>query len=95
MRQFSVVKADNFVVIDGIAKPVDCSSLDPTIHAIQWNEERQKGHIEFVDEDPNDGICEPNINIDSIAPYQFLIEAWQAYVPPEPEPLPLPAPIEV
>ena len=82
MKTLSIIAKDNVVVIDGIGKPVDCSALDPIIHAIQWNDEKQKGHIEFVDEDPNDGQRDPNENIDSIEPYQFLIDAWEAYVPP-------------
>ena len=84
MKQVSIIPAGNRVTIDGESRPVDCTMLDPVIHATQWDEERQSGHVEFVDEDPNDGYREPNIALDSIALYQFLIDEWEAYVPPPP-----------
>ena len=86
MKTFTVIPSDNIVTIDNVAKPVDCSAVDPTIHAIQWNEEKQKGHIEFIDEDPYDGVMVPNVAITSIEEYQYLIDAWDAYELPSTEP---------
>jgi hypothetical protein len=73
------------VFVDGVGRSVDCTEVDHTIHAIQWSEEKHKGVIEFVDEDPYDNLREPNIEIDSFAPYQWLLDAWEAAAPPPPE----------
>ena len=71
----TIIRADNVVYIDGRPRAVDCSSLDPAIHAIQWNSETERGSIEFVDADPTDGFKEPNQAITSVADYQQLIDA--------------------
>ena|ERR1700719_2892010 len=75
MPKYSIIRIDNIVVVNGEHYQVDCSSLPSNIHAIQWNE--TCGHIEFVDEDPNDGKRDPNQTIDDFSPYQYLIDKWQ------------------
>jgi hypothetical protein len=86
MARYSIIREDNAVVVDGEHYIVDCSSLPANIHAIQWNNGR--GHIEFVDDDPNDGKRDPNRAIDDFSPYQHLIETWKlvksAGTPPVP-----------
>jgi len=73
MKTATISRTDNVVYIDGVAVPVDCSDIDPAVHVIQWNEEAQRGAIEFVDDDPNDGFKEPNQPIDDIS-------AWRSYI---------------
>jgi hypothetical protein len=73
MKTATISRTDNLVYIDGVAVPVDCSDIDPAVHVIQWNDETQRGAIEFVDTDPNDGFKEPNQLIDDIS-------AWQSYI---------------
>ncbi len=76
MKTLTIIPVENKVYIDGIPMTVDCSSIDSTIHAIQFNVERGKGHIEFVDDDPNDGQRKTNETITTIDPYQELVSAW-------------------
>lgn len=76
MKTLSILVEDNMVSIDGIGLLVNCSSLDPTIHAVQWNGDRGRGHIEFVDEDPNDGQRPPNATIDNIEQFMLVVNAW-------------------
>lgn len=73
MKTATISRTDNLVYIDGVAVQVDCSEIDPTVHVIQWNEETQRGAIEFVDVDPNDGFKKPNQPIDDIS-------AWRSYI---------------
>ena len=47
MKKITIIPVDNIVVIDGEALVVEVTA-DPDIHAIQWDEEKQKGHIEYV-----------------------------------------------
>ena len=35
--RLTIIRSDNMVYVDGEPLTVDCSSLDPSIHAIQWN----------------------------------------------------------
>ncbi|NDB59843.1 hypothetical protein EB001_15555 [bacterium] len=72
--KLTIIRDDNCVYIDGISRIIDCSSLDPSIHAIQWN--GQKGMIEYVDPDPFDGKMPAPKPITDITPYQYLIDAW-------------------
>lgn len=78
MKTLTIIPGENRVNIDGASRSVDCSMVDPKVHVIQWNDEKALGHIEFVDEDPNDGQCDPNETITSIEPYQALIDGWHA-----------------
>ena len=79
MPTISIIPADGYVVIDRVVRIVDCSSVHPTIHAIQWN--GRSGSIEYVDDDPDDGQRRANDTITSIEPYQGLINAWAAADP--------------
>ena len=74
--KLTIIRDDNSVYIDGISRIIDCSSLDPSIHAIQWN--GQKGMIEYVDSDPFDGKMPAPKPITDITSYQYLIDAWNA-----------------
>lgn len=78
MKTLSIIPSDSMVIIDGVARQVDCSTIDPIIHAIQWNAKKERGHIEFVDEDPDDGQRAANESIASIEPYLALIGAWES-----------------
>lgn len=61
------------VGIDGAYySDLDGSQLDSTIHAVQWND--TQGEVEH--KDPATGKMTHNVNIDSIADFQFAIDAW-------------------
>jgi hypothetical protein len=49
VQKLSIVAADNMVIIDNFGIAIDCSSLRVEgIHAVQWDEATQKGHVEYV-----------------------------------------------
>jgi hypothetical protein len=80
--QLTIIRADNYVRINGRGLTIDCSSLDPNIHAIQWAD--TSGWIEYI-APPSDQ------NITDLSPYQAIIDAWTAAAnaidnPPPPPP---------
>ena len=83
--KITIVQDDGVVGIDGEFRQVDLSSLDPLIHAIQFDTTKDRGHIEY-DEDES-GKRQPNLIITDIAAFQPYIDAWNALTPqPAPEP---------
>lgn len=74
--RLTIIKSDNEIYVDGFCVKVDCQSLDADVHAVQWNGER--GWVEFV----GDGFSPKPVNqdIDSVAPYQSLIDAAQSKI---------------
>lgn len=67
--KISIIKEDNTVVIDGIGYDnLDISSVENNIHAIQFDTEISKGHIEYVDDTSNTEIT-------NLSDYQSIIDA--------------------
>jgi hypothetical protein len=79
--RISVVVDDAKVIVDGEARTVDVSDLEPGIHAIQWD--GADGDVEYGK--PR----RENVALADFAPYQFLLDRWVAAAPPPP---PLPDP---
>ena len=79
--QLTIIKNDNAVYIDGVVREIDCSSLNASFHALQWDE--TSGEIEVCD--PVTKKLVRNDVIDSIAPYQSFIDAWDAQAAAEAE----------
>jgi hypothetical protein len=67
----TIIKDDNMVYVDGLALPVDCSSLPARFHALQWYEDH--GEIERVDARGHHIENEP---ITDLAPFQSCLERW-------------------
>ena len=67
--RLTIIKEDNMVYVDRVAKHVDCSDLPEDLHALQWDGE--SGWIEFVD---NYKAAEP---ITDIEPYLKYVDAWE------------------
>ena len=68
----SVIRPDSCVIVDGISALVDCSDLPAFIHAIQWNSDAARGHIEFARD--NDGRRHPNMPITDFTAYGYLCD---------------------
>jgi hypothetical protein len=72
----TIVPSDDVVIVDGrgLTIALDGYAQLDGLNAVQWNE--VSGVIEF----DNRGASEfkPNEKINSIAPYQDIIDAWQA-----------------
>ena len=77
----AIVREDNIVVVDGVARTVDLSDLvDPAIHAIQWNED--VGEVEYVI--PGTG----NSEFSDPLVIEDIVAAWEAAAPTPPESAP-------
>ncbi len=68
----TIIADDGKVGVDGVFRSVDLSTLDPNIHAVQWD--GASGHIEFRDRSPEQQIT-------SISAFQTFIDAWTAAAP--------------
>ena len=65
------------VNVDGVARLVDLSALDPNIHAVQWDSATSTGHVEYKDRRPETVLTK-------ISDYQSFIDAWTAAAPQPP-----------
>lgn len=78
METVTIIPSDNAVYINGEMRPVDCSTIDKTIHAVQWchcpKRKLSKGHIEWV-QDPF-MPRKRNTEIADIEQFQGLIDVW-------------------
>ena len=75
----TIVKDDNFVIIDGEGHPVDCSTLPADVHALQWD--GASGEVEYRATEC--GHCsvrskKPNERVTDLSPYQPYVDAWRA-----------------
>ena len=63
------------VTIDGVSyDELNGTQLAANIHAVQWYDTH--GEVEY--KDPATGQMTQNVEIDSIADFQFAIDAWNA-----------------
>lgn len=70
--KLTIINEDKFVAIDEVGyEPLDMSSIDPTIHAVQWFEDL--GWIEYKAIGENKP---PNQTITSIEQFQTVINEW-------------------
>tara|TARA_R100001510_G_C7571866_1_gene147970 strand:+ start:335 stop:748 length:414 start_codon:yes stop_codon:yes gene_type:complete len=67
--KITIIKEDNTVVIDNLGfDEMDLSSVETNIHAIQFDTDISKGHIEYVDDRVNEEITD-------ITSYQSIIDS--------------------
>ena len=72
----TINQIDGVVVVDGIGRKVDLSTLDPKIHVIQFDTVKGAGHIEF---DPDATIDAQERDADAeAAAYEAALEAPDA-----------------
>jgi hypothetical protein len=73
MARITLFPYDGTATIDGNYAPgVNYTGIDPTIHCVQWYD--TYGWVEYVG-DLVTGIKPPNVNIDTISPYQAYIDS--------------------
>lgn len=76
--KITIIKDDSQVGVDGLFRDVDLSSLDSTIHAVQYDTVAQVGHVEFkADLDPR----RPNQDIGRTKfekLFNQYVKAWRA-----------------
>lgn len=77
----TIIPADSHAYVDGVARPIDMTGIDPAIHAVQWD--GLAGEIEYTRADGR-----RNEAITDLSPYQVFIDRWTAAAPPPPPPLP-------
>lgn len=76
--RFTLVTKDNVVVIDGKLKKIDLSSLDQSIHAVQWDND--SGWIEY--QETPEGKPQ-NEKITSLDQFQEYIDLWNTTPSPD------------
>lgn len=70
--QVTIIVDDELVLVEGQPNKVDLSSLDPEIHAIQWDGSR--GEIEYRTDET--GNRKMNFCIVDFTPYQHIVDLW-------------------
>jgi len=70
----TIVPSDGNVLVDGEARTVDMTGIDPAIHAVQWD--GTAGEIEYTRADGRG-----NESITDISPFQVFIDRWTAAAP--------------
>lgn len=81
--KISLVPSDSVAVVAGDARIISFAGIDPTVHAVQFDTAKAKGHVEFLAD------MEPrleNEEITDFAPYQVYVDRWVAAAPPPPPP---------
>lgn len=68
----TIVRPDNTVIVDGVARNIDCSALPAYLQAVQWDGEQAKGHLEFVQD--GSGAFLLNQPILSFAQFDYLVQ---------------------
>lgn len=69
--RLTLIRTDGFISIDGVGYNVDLSTIDQTIHALQWYEDQ--GEIEYAD---SRGRIVENVEITSLDDFQYVISLW-------------------
>lgn len=72
MSRITIIPSDNVLLVDGEARIINMTGIDPKIHAVQWF--NTIGEIEFNDRTPHQEIT-------SITPFQSFIQLWIDAVP--------------
>lgn len=75
----TIVKDDNIVIVDGVARVVDCSALPENFHALQWDGSR--GEVEYAA--TRCGHCgarskKGNDILSELGEYQVYVDRWKA-----------------
>ena len=83
----TIVPHDSLVLVDGKPKTIDCTSMSPDIHAVQWYDTR--GEIEYVNTpgQPQDEY-KANEPIDSMDQFQDILDLYESTPDPAPPPPP-------
>lgn len=70
----TIIQPENTVIVNGAGLRIDCSSLEPMINVVQWDDELNLGHIEFVNTPGNPWLR--NVNITNFDEYEIFRTAW-------------------
>lgn len=70
----TIIAEENRVNVEGFSETVDCSSLMPDVHVVQWYGEY--GEIEYWNGIGSKAIRMPT-KFDDLSPFQYLVDAWE------------------
>lgn len=76
----TIIPDDKTVYVDGEAREVAMTGIDPRVHAVQWYGD--VGEVELK-------APRENVGITDLSPYQVFIDRWTAVGPPPVPPPPL------
>jgi len=86
--KITIIPEDDMVTIDGESRAVDCSSLPPNIHAVQYDSVAEEGMIELKNVDAVTKHFErPIKNAGQFQLFQSMVAAWETTTletPPSP-----------
>lgn len=77
MKMLVIVREDNRVIVDGVSRTVNCSSLPADFHALHWD--GVTGEIEYsAVRCPHCGTTSKKLNTvtKDVTPYQLYVDAW-------------------
>lgn len=97
MNKVTIIPENGLVMVDGrVIEGLDMSSIDPSIHAVQWygnyGEVEYKSHHVLEDNGSASLVKPANEIITDISPFQSAIDAWEVAKEAEDNPPPPPAP---
>lgn len=73
MSKVTIIPSDTYCAVDGVGYTgVNMGSVPADVHAVQWF--GGSGWVEYVSNE--DGSKPPNQPIDSLAPYQPVLDSW-------------------
>lgn len=71
------ITSNGVIQIDNVAYVgFDMSTLDPSIHAIQWWNDFGEIEIKDINAPENKVVLISNVKITDISPYQYFIDMW-------------------
>ena len=77
----TIINDDGVVGVDGEFRSIDLTTLDPDIHAVQWDSVAGAGEIEWRNPPRNEAIGD-------FTQFQPFRDAWTAAAPAPPDPPP-------
>ena len=78
--KLTIIPSDGVVGVDGVFRSVSMAGIDPTIHAVQFDDATGGGEIEFKQRGSQ------NQRITDRAPFAQFVARWTAAAPPPPPP---------
>lgn len=83
--KITMVQEDNWVVVDGVARKVDLSTMQEVIHALQYDTDTGEGMVEYDEvqkiKKGEDTLLLQDVPIDKadfINQFQKFVVAWEA-----------------
>jgi hypothetical protein len=81
----SFIPSDGVAVVNGVARQIDFSGVDPAVHAVQYDTLLDKGRVELTQLNDDDEPFVVEEKITDFSNYQVYLDRWTAAAPPAPQ----------